>query len=36
MNSELPDNIEQLKALLVAKLQRMLFGHSSEKNREKI
>ncbi|MCR6057676.1 IS66 family transposase, partial [Salmonella enterica subsp. enterica] len=63
MNSELPDGIEQLKALLVAqqaviarlsgeitsyareidslralvaKLQRMLFGRSSEKNREKI
>ena len=63
MNSELPDDIEQLKALLVAqqvvivrlsgeitdyargidspralvaKLQRMLFGRSSEKNREKI
>lgn len=63
MNSELPDEIEQLKALLVAqqavivrlsgeitgyaceidslralvaKLQRMLFGRSSEKNREKI
>lgn len=63
MNSELPDDIEQLKALLVAqqvvivrlsgeitdyargidspralvaKLQRILFGRSSEKNREKI
>lgn len=63
MNSEFPDDIEQLKALLVAqqvvivylsgeitgyareidslralvaKLQRMLFGHSSEKNWEKI
>lgn len=63
MNSELPDDIEQLKALLVAqqavivrlsgavtgyareidslrtlvaKLQRMLFGRSSEKNRETI
>ena len=63
MNSSLPDDIEQLKALLVAqqavivrlsdeitgyareidslralvaKLQRMLFGRSSEKNREKI
>lgn len=62
MNSVLPDDIEQLKALLVAqqavivrlsgeitgyareidslralvaKLQRMLFGRSSEKNREK-
>ncbi|EIO3444953.1 IS66 family transposase, partial [Salmonella enterica] len=63
MNNTLPDDIEQLKALLiaqqavivrlsgeitgyareidslralVAKLQRMLFGRSSEKNREKI
>lgn len=63
MNSALPDDIGQLKALLVAqqavivrlsgeitgyareidslrtlvaKLQRMLFGRSSEKNREKI
>ncbi|EAT6028173.1 hypothetical protein LN971_004651 [Salmonella enterica] len=63
MDSALPDDIEQLKALLVAqqavivrlsgeitdyareidslralvaKLQRMLFGRSSEKNREKI
>nr|WP_238582636.1 IS66 family transposase zinc-finger binding domain-containing protein [Trabulsiella odontotermitis] len=63
MNSVLPDDIEQLKTLLVAqqaiiirlsgeitsyareinslralvaKLQRMLFGRSSEKNREKI
>lgn len=63
MNNTLPDNIEQLKALLiaqqavivrlsgeitgyareisslralVAKLQRMLFGRSSEKSREKI
>lgn len=63
MNSALPDDIEQLKALpvaqqavivrlsgeitgytreidslraLIAKLQRMLFSRSSEKNREKI
>ncbi len=63
MNNTLPDDIEQLKALLiaqqavivrlsgeitgyareisslralVAKLQRMLFGRSSEKSREKI
>ncbi|MGJ3449105.1 IS66 family transposase, partial [Enterobacter sp. PTB] len=63
MDNLLPDDIEQLKALLVAqraliqrlsgeitgygreidalrglvaKLQRMLFGRSSEKNREKI
>lgn len=63
MDNALPDDIEQLKALLVAqqavivrlsgeitgyaremdslralvaKLQRMLFGRSSEKNREKI